>query len=255
MNEPKNTRRGLLKKSFGAAALFASAKVAHAAACTITPRQTSGPFIPNDFPFREPNEGAPYLNVADSNADLTTISGNVDSNGRPILAQGQILYVFGQVVDQSCTPVAGATVYLWQADINGHYNHQEDPNVHSADELDENFQYRASMTTDAQGRFQFKTIKPKYYPLDESGSVMRTAHLHFAVLHPKIQRLVTQTYFEGDALEDIARIRELNAQDIILAPQGKILPELKPLIIEFKPNFAFNDGPVGEVTFTVIRKV
>ena len=244
-----SSRRKFFKQGLGAvAAAVAGAKVAEAAVCQLTARQTSGPFIPNDFPFRDANEGTPYLVTSDSNADLTVV------DGQSIRAQGQVLYLNGQVVDQNCNPVAGASVYLWQADIHGHYNHSEDPNVHSLNDLDPGFQYRGAISTDAQGRFAFKTIKPKYYPLDESGALMRTAHLHIAVLHPNCRQLITQTYFEGDILEDIARIRELNAKDIVLAPRGEILPQFRSLIIEYKmnPSIAL-DAPVGEVRLSVQR--
>ena len=243
-----NSRRDFFKKSLGAAAVLVSAKAVEAAVCQVTARQTSGPFIPNDFPFREPNEGAPYFPVADNNADLTQIDGHAKG------ASGQVIYVHGQVVDQRCEPVANATVYLWQADEHGHYNHAEDPNVKSTADLDPDFQYRGVVSTDAQGRFGFKTIKPKYYPLDDSGQLVRTAHLHVAVLHPQTERLVTQTYFEGDVLEDIERIRQLNANDIILSPRGEILPELRPLIIEFRREAGVLDGVVGHVTLTVRRR-
>lgn len=247
------SRRRFFFSGLGTVTALLGSSLARAAVCLPTARQTSGPFIPDDFPFREPQEGPPFLRVGDANADLTVIDGNLGPDGKPLVAAGQILYVRGQVVDPECRPVGGATVYLWQADINGHYNHTEDPNVSHADELDPNFQYRASMVTDEQGRFSFKTIKPKYYPLDDAGT-LRTAHFHFAVLHPGFERLVTQTYFEGDVLEDIDRIRELNSSDIILAPRGTILPQLRNLIIEFANRPGFPDGPVGEVVFTVRRR-
>lgn len=245
------SRRKFFKQSLGAvAAIAVTAKVAEAAVCKLTERQTSGPFIPNDFPFKDPRgEGAPHIQVAESDADLTVI----EQNGQLLTAQGQVIHVLGKVVDQSCTPVAGATVYLWQADDHGHYNHAEDPNVRSSSDLDHGFQYRASVTTQRDGSFRFKTVKPKYYPLDETGSMMRTAHLHIAVLHPRCQQLITQTYFEGNVLEDIERIRELNQTDIILAPQGKILEKFRSLIIDFKMNPAVASEPVGEVTLTVNR--
>ena len=244
------SRRKFFKQGLSAVAVIAAAKVAESAVCKLSERQTSGPFIPNDFPFKDPNgEGAPIIEIAESDADLTVI----EQNGQLLTAQGQVIHVLGKVVDQNCSPVAGATVYLWQADDHGHYNHAEDTNVHSSSDLDQGFQYRASMTTNSDGSFRFKTVKPKYYPLDETGSMMRTSHLHFAVLHPRCQQLITQTYFEGNVLEDIERIRELNKTDIILAPQGKILDKLRPLIIEFKANSAVAAEPVGEVTLTVNR--
>lgn len=245
-----STRRQFFKKSLGVTATaLASGPIAKAAMCQLTAAQTPGPFIPDDFPFREPNEGRPYLSTSDSDTDLTQV-GKVTGQ----LPKGQIIYVRGQVVDQHCRPVANANVYLWQADDKGHYNHHEDPNVSSVDDLDPNFQYRGVAVTNSEGRFRFKTIKPKYYPLDPSGDMMRTAHLHVSVLHPNCQPLTTQTYFEGDVLEDIQTIRALNSNDIILSPRGSIRPELEDLIIHFANDPAFTDGPVGDVTLSVMRR-
>jgi protocatechuate 3,4-dioxygenase, beta subunit len=250
----RNERRGFLIQGLGAAAaLFGGAKAVQAA-CGVTASQTSGPFIPNDFPFREPREGAPYIPVQDANADLTWVQGRLDPSGRPILATGQVLYLRGLIQDQDCRPVPGANVYLWQADDKGHYNHQEDPNVSSAAQLDANFQYRGFVQADAQGRFMFKTIKPKYYPLDPNSGQLRTAHFHVAVLHPQHRQLTTQTYFEGDQLEDIARIRQLNRNDIILSPRGTILPELRDLIVEYRRVAGFYDGLVGDLTLSLQKR-
>jgi protocatechuate 3,4-dioxygenase, beta subunit len=250
----KKERRNFLIQGLGAAAALVSGAKAVQAACGTTAAQTAGPFIPNDFPFREPREGAPYIAVRDANADLTWVQGRVDPSGRPLIASGQILYLRGRVQDPDCRPVAGANVYLWQADDNGHYNHREDPNVRSAAELDPNFQYRGFVQTDAWGRFMFKTIKPKYYPLDPVSGQLRTAHFHVSVLHPQHQQLTTQTYFEGDLLQDIARIRQLNSNDIILSPRGTILPELRELIVEYRRLNGFNDGLVGDLALTVQRR-
>lgn len=242
-----SSRRRFFKQTLGVSAVLATSGLVDAATCKLTSAQTSGPFIPDDFPFRQAGD-EPYLHVADSNTDLTVVDG-----GTQIKPKGQIIYLRGQVLDQDCLPVTGANVYLWQADDNGHYNHLEDPNIHSASELDAGFQYRGIASTDAQGRFQFKTIKPKYYPLDETATMMRTAHLHISVLHPKCQALTTQTYFEGDVLQDIDRIRELNANDIILSPRGTIRPELRDLIVNFRSDAQVTDGPVGDVTLSVRR--
>src|SRR5262249_28916990 len=109
-------RRAFFKRTLGAAAVLASAKtLAAAAVCETTPSQTSGPFVPDDFPFAKKGDEPPYIQVADHNADLT-LRDDSKVDGRP---KGQIIYLRGQVVDQDCKPVSGAHVYLWQADDNG----------------------------------------------------------------------------------------------------------------------------------------
>lgn len=249
MNTNHKSKRLFLKKS--AIALAAATGVvvtAKSQVCTTTVKQTSGPFIPDDFPFRAVNEGAPYFRTSDSDADLTRLSDGSDSS----LPKGQIIVLQGKVKNSLCEPVSNANVYLWQADDEGHYNHTEDTNVSNPlVQLDPHFQYRGHVITDSEGKFSFRTIKPKYYPLDPSEpNLMRTAHLHLAVTHPKYKTLITQSYFEGDVLEDIEMIRRLNKKDIILAPNGVIRPELKSLIVNFKEISNIKE-PVGYVELTI----
>ena len=53
------------------------------------------------------------------------------------------------------------------------------------------------MTTDAEGRYRFKTIKPGAYPAGQG--VIRPPHIHFIVSGQR-DKLVTQMYFEGEPL-------------------------------------------------------
>jgi len=247
-----SSRRDFFMHSLGAAVILASGRALGASNCEKTASQTSGPFVPDDFPFSPKGDEAPYIEFADNNSDLTVVD---DLDGKRTLPKGQIIYLRGEIVDQNCNPVSSATVYLWQADTNGHYNHTGDPNIHSAHELDPHFQYSGVSGTDRNGRFQFKTIKPQYYPLDPADpTVMRTAHLHIAVTHPRCRTLITQTYFEGNILEDIDRIRDLNKLDIILATNGKIPERYRSLVVEYKEERSYADGPVGDVRLSVHRQ-
>ena len=79
----------------------------------------------------------------------------------------EIVYVRGRVLDQSCKPVTGALVEIWQANSWGRYDHEGDAG--NPRPLDPNFQSWAEMLTDKDGGFRFKTIKPGAYPADDSG--------------------------------------------------------------------------------------
>ena len=131
-----------------------------------TPRMTEGPFYPNALP-------------RDSDADLTRVA------GRSASAQGTVLEVGGRVVDRTGKPRAGARVEIWQCDAQGQYHHVGGP------EGDENFQGFGSTTTDADGRYAFRTIKPVPYP-------GRTPHIHFTVLEANRRRLTSQMFIEGE---------------------------------------------------------
>jgi protocatechuate 3,4-dioxygenase beta subunit len=98
----------------------------------------------------------------------------------------------GQVLSLAGEPVRNAKVEVWQANTYGRYTHPSDPNPAP---LDPNFEGSAVLTTDSEGRYQFKTIKPGAYPAGPNR--MRPAHIHFQVTGRQ-DRLVTQMYFEDD---------------------------------------------------------
>lgn len=104
-----------------------------------------------------------------------------DLTGQTVLLQGQLLDTAGQ-------PIAEAVIELWQADINGNYNH---PNDATEAELLPDFQYFGTTTTDADGYYAFLTVKPAAY---ES----RPPHLHYKVKIDGQAILTSQWYFEED---------------------------------------------------------
>jgi protocatechuate 3,4-dioxygenase beta subunit len=134
-----------------------------------TPPQILGPF----YPF--------MLTPTDS-GDLT--------NGGE--AKGTILYLSGRVLADNGQPVADAKVEIWQANAAGRYQHPNDDN--DAAQLDEKFNGFAVTTTDGQGRYAFKTVRPAAYPA--APGRWRPAHIHFSVTG-KYEQLVTQMYFKG----------------------------------------------------------
>jgi len=167
MNPPNDRRRVL--SWMGAAALSPLALTPvladdHRA----TPAMTEGPFYPRSMP-------------RDSDADLTRVEGNAAR------AKGTPLAVSGRVVDRSGKPVAGSRVEIWQCDNNGVYHLVGEPEA----AIDAGFQGFGAVSTDAEGRYAFNTIKPVAYP-------GRTPHIHVAVLEGRRRRLTTQFFLEGD---------------------------------------------------------
>lgn len=118
---------------------------------------------------------------------------------------GTPLFVSGQVRDRSGAPIAGAKVDVWQASPVGLYENQ-DP-----DQPEMNL--RGVFTTDAQGAFHFRSVRPAGYPVPTDGPVgpllsaqrrhpYRPAHLHFMVTAPAYRTLVTQVFADdSDNLE------------------------------------------------------
>jgi len=134
-----------------------------------TPPQILGPFYP-------------FMHTPLESGDLT-------GGGK---AEGTILYLSGRVLADNGRLVAGARVEIWQANSHGRYAHPNDDNPAP---LDEHFHGFAVTTTDADGRYAFKTVRPIAYPA--APGRYRPAHIHFAVTST-VERLITQMYFKGD---------------------------------------------------------
>jgi hydroxyquinol 1,2-dioxygenase len=123
-------------------------------------------------------------------------------------------------------PVAGATVEVWQADADGHYDVQL-PGLEEA-------QGRGVLTSDADGRFHFRTVVAEAYPIPTDGPVgemlratgrhpWRPAHLHFMITAPGYERLVTHVFRKGDQYLDsdaVFGVRESLVGDWRVQPDG-----------------------------------
>ncbi len=139
-------------------------------------------------------------------ADLTSVNG-VDG-----LAQGEIIEVFGHVLNLDGEPVRGVAVTIWQANTFGRYTHGNDPNPAP---LDPHFVGCVGIRSDNDGVYRIKTVKPGAYPAGPDW--MRPPHIHFEV-HGRFERLITQMYFPGEPLN--ASDRLLNAAlrpDLLIA--------------------------------------
>ena len=166
------SRRNLV---LGGGAMVGMASSAGAQKLVPTSGQDLGPFYP-------------VVRPKDEDADLTRVRG---AKG---VAKGEPINVIGRVVDLRGQPVRGVRLDLWQANAVGRYDHPGDHANPAA--LDPNFQGFARLLTDRDGQFKFRTIRPSAY---NTPIGMRTPHIHFDV-HGRAERLVTQMYFPGEAL-------------------------------------------------------
>ena len=152
----------------------------------------------------------PVVRPKDEDADLTRVRG---AKG---IARGDPINVIGRVVDLRGRPVRGVRLDLWQANAVGRYDHPGDHANPAA--VDPNFQGFARLLSDRDGNFKFRSIKPKAY---NTPIGMRTPHIHFDI-HGRSERLVTQMYFPGEAL---------NASDALLRmadPRESVIAEAIP---------------------------
>jgi hydroxyquinol 1,2-dioxygenase len=129
--------------------------------------------------------------------------------------------LYGRVTDVNGKPLSGATVSLWQTSATGLYDIQEDPT--SVD-------YRGIFTTDANGLFLVRTVKPLGYSIPMDGPVgemitaqrrhgMRPAHIHFLVGAPGYRELVTALYLRDDPHL---------ADDVVFGSSGDLAVDINP---------------------------
>lgn len=110
---------------------------------------------------------------------------------------GAPLFFSGRVTGTDGAPVAGAVLDVWQASPVGLYENQ--------DETQEDCNLRGKFTSEADGRYHFRSVKPAGYPVPTDGPVgvllraqnrepMRPAHVHFIVSAPGYKTLITQIF-------------------------------------------------------------
>jgi len=199
-------RRNVLQIAtmFAAMSVFSPLRRALAQARQRTPEQILGPF----YPVRK---------MPDPGGDLTHLP------GKPGRASGQVINVMGRVLDINGEPVRQAKLEVWQANTNGRYTHPNDTNPAP---LDANFEGFGVMTTDAEGRYRFKTIKPGAYPAGQG--VIRPPHIHF-IVSGRRDKLVTQMYFEGEPLnlrDPFLLSAPVDGRELLIAKELPPPPEL-----------------------------
>jgi protocatechuate 3,4-dioxygenase beta subunit len=181
------------------------AKSALAQATLGTPGQILGPFYPMTRTMNE-------------TGDLTRVPGRT---GR---AEGQVLNVMGTVLNGSGEPVRGIKLEVWQSNAFGRYAH---PSDHNPAPLDANFEGFGVVTTDDEGKYRFKTIKPAAYPVMGT-DMIRPAHIHFDIMG-RFDRIVTQMYFEGDPYNQKDRfLNSIPRPERLIAKSGAMPTDAEP---------------------------
>jgi alcohol dehydrogenase class IV/protocatechuate 3,4-dioxygenase beta subunit len=162
---------------------------------------------------------------------------------------GTPLWTDVSIVDTSGTPVAGATVDVWQSNQDGFYDVQL-PDL-------EGPVLRARFHSDRDGRVHFWSILPSEYPIPDDGPVgqmlagtgrhpYRAPHLHFMINAPGYHRLVTQLFVAGGAYLDSDTVFGVKNELIVdfepgvgTPPDGRQVEEWRRL------TYTFRVGPTG----------
>jgi hydroxyquinol 1,2-dioxygenase len=140
---------------------------------------------------------------------------------------GTPAFVSGRVLDLEGRPLAGAALDVWQTDGEGLYGVQRfSPAPPSY--------ARGKFTTDRQGRYAFRTIKPVSYSIPTDGPVgrmlnalrrhpYRPAHLHAIVSAEGHHPVTTHLFVAGDAYLDsdaVYAVKQSLVVDFEMHPAG-----------------------------------
>jgi hydroxyquinol 1,2-dioxygenase len=159
-----------------------------------------------------------YVEAAPERPLGADISG--DMAGEPLLVTGTVSSTEGR-------PLAGAIVDIWHSDDDGYYD------VQHLEEIG-GLTLRARFRADESGRFHFRTIKPRAYPIPHDGPVgqmlaaqgrhpWRPAHVHFMIAAPGHRKLVTHVFVAGDAYLDsdaVFGVKESLIREVEQRPAG-----------------------------------
>jgi protocatechuate 3,4-dioxygenase beta subunit len=132
-------------------------------------------------------------------------------NGSSILqcaTDGDAIVFEGQVLDPHAKPIEDVMVVVWQSSPNGLYENQDPTQV--------DMNLRGRFTTDAAGRFCFRSVRPAGYPVPTHGptgdllravgrSPYRPAHIHILLYKAGYETLITQRFYDDEnAIENDA---------------------------------------------------
>jgi hydroxyquinol 1,2-dioxygenase len=123
-----------------------------------------------------------------------------------LVAGGEPCVVTGRVASLDGTPLAAATVDVWQADDHGFYDVQQPGTQPQGNG-------RGLFTCDGDGRFWFRTVTPSPYPIPADGPVgallgatgrhpYRPAHIHFIVAAGGHLPVTTHVFVAGSPYLD-----------------------------------------------------
>ena len=130
--------------------------------------------------------------------------------GAPVMPMGaqivekpteEELVVYGQITNNDGAPVPNTLIQVWQTSERGLYDLQE--------RNGESMDMRGNFITGADGKYHFRTVRPKGYSIPMDGPVgdlvhaqkrhgMRPSHIHMLIGAEGHRELVTALYFGDD---------------------------------------------------------
>lgn len=112
------------------------------------------------------------------------------------------MVIGGRILDTAGQPIKDAVIDVWQANDEGFYDVQQQG-------IQPDFNLRGVFRTGADGRYWFRAVKPKYYPIPDDGPVgkllgalgrhpYRPAHLHYIIKADGFETLTTHIFDPDD---------------------------------------------------------
>jgi protocatechuate 3,4-dioxygenase beta subunit len=122
-----------------------------------------------------------------STASWKIVIPSKDEPGEPLVVSGTVYKPDGK------TPAEDITVYVYHTDAEGYYR--------KGTTSSSNPRLKGTMITNAEGKYEFRTIKPGSYPQGRAA-----AHIHYVISGKGHEKQYGELMFEGDPdLSDRAR--------------------------------------------------
>lgn len=191
----------------------------------------------NSINHRRPNGatentilGPFYVPAAPRYANGTNIC--LDGKGEPMVVRGH-------VVDTDGKPIAGALVDVWQTNDDGFYDVQQQ-------DVQPDWNLRGVFTTENDGSYWYRAVKPRYYPIPDDGPVgkllghlgrhpNRAAHIHFIVSAPGYDPVITHI-FTPDC-QFLAEDSVFGVKDSLIADFQKVTDPARAYELGFESPF------------------
>ncbi len=180
------------------------------------------------------------------NAPIKDMGDNINYDGK-----GEPAYIFGSVTDTDGNPIDGAAIDVWQANDDGFYDIQQ-PGVQPEMNL------RGIFSTKDDGKYWFKSVKPKFYSIPTDGPVgtminatgrhpNRPAHLHYIVSAEGYKTVVTHVFVKGSEYLD---------SDAVFGVKSSLISEYILIEDDIKAKKIGFDTPYYELEFNfVLEKI
>ncbi|TGQ11496.1 MULTISPECIES: intradiol ring-cleavage dioxygenase [unclassified Mesorhizobium] len=162
-------------------------------------------------------------------------------------SKGEDMVIHGRILDTEGRPVAGAVLDVWQANDEGFYDVQQKG-------IQPDFNLRGVFRTGADGRYWFRAVKPRYYPIPDDGTVgkllhalgrhpYRPAHLHFILKADGFETLTTHIFDPDDPY--------INS-DAVFGVKESLLAEFKRVVDPGRSKELEFAGPFWDVEYDFV---